>query len=183
MRRHALPIALVLPIVSGGVGCAPAKVPVSMPLPRAAPIEARRDDAAPGVVLTIDKSDRTLMVWSAGRLVRRIDGIQLGPSPTGPKRFEGDGRTPEGRYVIDWRNPRSAYHLSLHVSYPGPGDTAYARSFGRSAGGLIMIHGQPNGSDRRIAGDWTDGCIALSNSQIEDLWDLVPDGATVEIEP
>ncbi|PNU06613.1 L,D-transpeptidase family protein [Novosphingobium guangzhouense] len=122
------------------------------------------------------------------RLVHRIENIQLGDEPVGPKRFEGDERTPEGRYVIDWGNPGSAYHLSLHISYPNAADRAFAEARGRSAGGMIMIHGQPNGwaataGASRVPGDWTDGCIAVSDDEIEALWEGVADGTPIEIEP
>ena len=134
-------------------------------------------------LIRVDKSERTLALYADGRPVRTYAGIQLGDAPVGPKRFEGDERTPEGRYTIDYGNPHSAYHLSLHISYPNAADTAYARSRGRSPGGLIFIHGQPNGYDGRVPGDWTDGCIALSNAEIEELWSLVGDGAEIEIMP
>jgi len=134
-------------------------------------------------LVRIDKSERTLTLFAEGRPVRTYTGIQLGDAPVGPKRFEGDERTPEGRYTIDYGNPNSAYHLSLHISYPNVADRAYARSRGRSPGGLIFIHGQPNGYDGRVEGDWTDGCIALSNTEIEELWSLVGDGAEIEIVP
>lgn len=131
----------------------------------------------------VEKAARRLLLLDAeGRPLRIIDGIQLGDEPAGPKRFEGDERTPEGRYVIDYANPASAYHLSLHISYPDARDRAYAESRGRSPGGQIFIHGQPNSLESgRIAGDWTDGCIALSNAEIEELWELVPDGTPIEI--
>ena len=138
---------------------------------------------APVDRVRVDKSDRTLTLYAEGRPVRRYTGIQLGDAPLGPKRFEGDERTPEGRYTIDYGNPSSAYHLSLHISYPNPADVAYARARGRSPGGLIFIHGQPNGHPGRVPGDWTDGCIALSNAEIEELWSLVGDGAEIEIVP
>ena len=134
-------------------------------------------------LVRIDKSERTLTLYAEGRPVRTYTGIQLGDAPVGPKRFEGDERTPEGRYTIDYGNPNSAYHLSLHISYPNVADRAYARSRGRSPGGLIFIHGQPNGYGGRVEGDWTDGCIALSNTEIEELWSLVGDGAEIEIVP
>jgi len=133
-------------------------------------------------LVTVDKSERTLTLWSAGRAVHVIAGIQLGDAPVGPKRFEGDERTPEGRYTIDWGNPDSAYHLSLHISYPDAADTAYAAAQGRSAGGMIMIHGQPNDWPAgRVPGDWTDGCIAVSNAEIELLWEAIPEGTPIEI--
>ena len=123
-----------------------------------------------------------MMLYSGGRLVHTIEHIQLGDAPIGHKQFEGDERTPEGRYTIDYGNSDSAYHLSLHISYPNARDTAHARAQGRSPGGLIFIHGQPNSLPvGRIPGDWTDGCIAVSNEEIEALWDAVLDGATIEI--
>lgn len=134
--------------------------------------------------IRVEKSARTMALYSDGRLVHTIGGIQLGDAPIGPKRFEGDERTPEGRYTIDYGNPQSAYHLSLHISYPSASDTAYARARGRSPGGLIFIHGQPNAwLAGRVPGDWTDGCIAISNDEIEALWDVVLDGATIDINP
>ena len=135
-------------------------------------------------LVRVDKSERTLTLYAGGRPVRTYTGIQLGDEPVGPKRFEGDERTPEGRYTIDYGNPNSAYHLSLHISYPTAADVAYARARGRSPGGLIFIHGQPNWLPvGRLHGDWTDGCIALSNAEIEELWSLVGNGAEIEIVP
>jgi murein L,D-transpeptidase YafK len=131
----------------------------------------------------VDKSDRTLTLYGAGLPLKTYRGLQMGGDPLGPKHFEGDERTPEGRYVLDYRNPQSAYHLSLHVSYPSESDRAYAARFGRSAGGEIFIHGQPNGYDGRVEGDWTDGCVALSDAEIEELWRLIPDGTAIEIDP
>lgn len=132
--------------------------------------------------IRVEKLARTMALYSNGRLVHTIEGIQLGDAPVGPKRFEGDERTPEGRYTVDYGNPNSAYHLSLHISYPNARDTAYARSWGRSPGGQIFIHGQPNALPLgRIPGDWTDGCIAVSNDEIEVLWESVLDGAIIEI--
>ena len=133
--------------------------------------------------VVVSKSDRTIALYADGALVHSISAIQLGDEPIGPKRFQGDERTPEGRYTIDYGNPRSSYHLSLHVSYPNAADETFARSIGRSAGGMIMIHGQPNGWSGRVPGDWTDGCIAVSNEEIEALWQLVPDGAVIDILP
>ncbi|WP_454797582.1 L,D-transpeptidase family protein [Novosphingobium lindaniclasticum] len=135
-------------------------------------------------LIRVRKAARLMELWSGDWLVHRIEHIQLGDEPTGPKRFEGDERTPEGRYEIDWGNPASAYHLSLHISYPGPQDRAYAQARGRSPGGMIMIHGQPNSLPQgRVPGDWTDGCIAVSNDEIEFLWESVGDGTAIEILP
>lgn len=131
----------------------------------------------------IDKSDRMMWVYANGEVIRTLGGLQLGDAPEGHKRFQGDERTPEGRYTIDYGNPQSRFYLSLHISYPNATDRAYAAERGRSPGGDIFIHGQPNDSTTRIAGDWTDGCIALSDAEIADLWQLVPDGTPIEIRP
>jgi len=146
---------------------------------------AAAQDAVPVDLVRVDKSERTLTLYAAGQPVRTYAGIQLGDEPVGPKHFQGDERTPEGRHTIDYGNPGSAYHLSLHISYPDAADRAYARARGRSPGGDIFIHGQPNDwpAGSRVAGDWTDGCIALSNAEIEELWSLVGDGAAIEIVP
>ena len=156
--------ALVLSLMSGA---AQAEVPLTLP-----EIDYIR----------VEKSARTMVLFSAGQPVHTITGIQLGDAPVGPKHFQGDERTPEGRYTIDYGNPQSGYHLSLHISYPDARDVAYARAQGRSPGGLIMIHGQPNDWPAgRVPGDWTDGCIAVSNEEIETLYEAVPDGAVIDI--
>lgn len=134
--------------------------------------------------LLVDKSERLMIGYAGGQPVKAWRDLQFGDAPQGHKRFEGDERTPEGRYVIEGRNPGSAYHLSLKVSYPAPADRAYAAQFGRSPGGDIFLHGQPNALPiGRLPGDWTDGCIAFSNAEIEELWRIVPDGTVIEIRP
>lgn len=146
-----------------------------------APVRETAAPLAPDFVL-VDKSDRTLTLYAAGRLVRTYGGLQFGDRPQGHKRFEGDEKTPEGRYTIDARNPNSAFHLSLRISYPNAADRAFAASQGRSPGGDIFIHGQPNGlTAGRVPGDWTDGCIAVTNAEIEELWGAVADGTPIEI--
>ena len=116
--------------------------------------------------IVVRKAARTLSLLDAdGRILRVYHGIQLG-DPNGPKHFQGDRRTPEGDYRIDYGNPDSAYHLSLHITYPNARDAAFAEAHGRAPGGLIFIHGQPNGwaaqgHGARAPGDWTDGCVAL----------------------
>jgi murein L,D-transpeptidase YafK len=163
VRRAAL---LLLPFAAA---CAPAAP--DTPLPSADRV-------------LVDKSDRTLTLFAGGRAIRTYRGIQLGDAPLGHKRFEGDERTPEGRYTIDTRNPASAYHLSLRVSYPNAADRVYAAARGRSPGGEIFIHGQPNALPAgRLPGDWTDGCVALANAEIEEVWRAVPDGTPIEIRP
>ena len=133
----------------------------------------------------VDKSDRTLTLYAVGQPIRTITGVQLGDAPVGHKQFEGDERTPEGRYTIHTRNPRSAYRLSLRIDYPNATDRAFAESYGLSPGGDIFIHGQPNRMpvDDRMEGDWTDGCIAVSNAEIAMLWDAIEDGTPIEIRP
>lgn len=134
--------------------------------------------------LLVDKSDRLMIGYAGGHPVKVWRGLQFGGAPQGHKQFEGDERTPEGRYVIEARNPGSAFHLSLKISYPAPEDRAFARQFGRSPGGDIFLHGQPNGLESgRVPGDWTNGCIAFSNAEIEELWRIVPDGTVIEIRP
>ncbi|HEY6814992.1 MAG TPA: L,D-transpeptidase family protein [Croceibacterium sp.] len=148
---------------------------------------AAADQAAPlptADFVLVDKSDRALTLYAEGRPFRTISGLQFGAAPRGHKQFEGDERTPEGRYTIDYANPDSSYWLSLHISYPNADDRAYAEELGRSPGGAIFIHGQPNWLPLgRLPGDWTDGCIALSNEEIELLWQTVPDGTPIEIRP
>lgn len=134
--------------------------------------------------IVIDKSDRTMQLQAAGTVVRTYRGVALGDAPAGHKQFEGDEKTPEGTYRINGRNPASRYHLSLRVSYPNATDRAFAARAGKSPGGDIFIHGQPNGSPlARIPTDWTDGCVAVSNAEIREIWGLVKDGTVVVIRP
>lgn len=132
--------------------------------------------------LLVDKSERLLIAYRGGKPIKSYRGLKFGAAPAGHKRFEGDERTPEGLYTIDTRNPQSRFHLSLRISYPNRQDRAYAAQYGRSAGGDIFIHGQPTGyRGPPLPGDWTDGCIALTNAEIEELWRIVPDGTPIEI--
>ncbi|QYJ08507.1 L,D-transpeptidase family protein [Qipengyuania flava] len=172
MRAFALPLALALVLAAG---LAPAEAVHAQ--------QARAGERADFVL--IDKSDRKLWVYQDGKVIRSYSGLQYGDQPVGHKRFQGDERTPEGRYTITYGNEQSSYYLSLFINYPNAADRAYARARGRSPGGLIFIHGQPNGLpfDARVPGDWTDGCIALSNAEIAELWSLVPDGTPIEIRP
>jgi len=146
---------------------------------------AQHDETLPTAdFVLVDKSERTLALYADGRPFRTVTGLQFGDEPQGHKRFQGDERTPEGRYTIDYANPESSYWLSLHIDYPNAADRAYAEARGRSPGGAIFIHGQPNWLPvGRLPGDWTDGCIALSNAEIELLWEIVPDGTPIEIRP
>ena len=108
--------------------------------------------------------------------------LGMGDAPAGHKRFQGDERTPEGRYAIDYGNPNSSYTLSLHISYPRPQDVTRAKKYGSSPGDAIFIHGTPGKGDR-YTGDWTNGCIAVQNHEIEEIWHAVEDGTPIEIKP
>ena len=163
-------VAALIPLFLAACGAAHAQ----QPLPTGTTVDR----------LLVDKSDRVLIGYAQGREVVRYTNIRFGEAPIGHKRFEGDERTPEGAYRISGRNPNSRYHLSLRISYPNAADRAYAKARGRSPGGDIFIHGQPNGRPGPpIARDWTDGCIALSNAEIKQLWDIVPDGTPITIRP
>jgi murein L,D-transpeptidase YafK len=133
----------------------------------------------------VDKSDRKLYLYKAGRVLREFD-IALGQMPNGPKQREGDFRTPEGKYFLDARNVNSDFFLSIHISYPNDTDRARARAAGVDPGGQIMIHGLPNEPKfdlRRYESDWTDGCIAVSNSDMVDIWLMTRDSTPIEIRP
>ena len=107
--------------------------------------------------------------------------FELGFAPTGHKAFEGDGRTPEGTYIIDRKNPDSRYHLSVGISYPNANDIAYAAAHGLSPGGDIFIHGTPNPFSSQD--DWTWGCIAVTNDEIEEIYAMVNEGTVITIYP
>jgi len=134
----------------------------------------------------IDKSDRELQLLSDGRVFRTFK-IALGISPTGDKKEEGDFKTPEGRYLLDVRNPDSDYFLSIHVSYPNIEDRNAAKNLGLNPGGSIMIHGQPNVPSHTETyyrtQDWTNGCIAVSNSDMIDIWLMTGENTPIEIRP
>lgn len=146
----------------------------------------------PPPLAVTEQVDRILIEKSARRLTASRNGetvleysIALGFTPQGDKQQEGDGKTPEGIFRIDRRNPNSAYHLSLGINYPQADDISRAKAAGVSPGGDIFIHGQPNsvGDLITLPGDWTAGCIALSNEQMEVLWRLAGVGTEVEIRP
>jgi murein L,D-transpeptidase YafK len=143
--------------------------------------ESRKAD-----LVIVRKSARSLQLIRAGEVIKSYR-IALGRDPAGPKRQEGDGRTPEGVYTLDWRNSHSNFYRSIHVSYPREGDDQHAERWGVSPGGLIMLHGLPNGVPADRVGhpyvDWTDGCIALTNEEIDEIWAQVEDGTTIIIYP
>ena len=144
------------------------------------------EPAVPGPVdlIRVDKSDRLMSVYRHGRIVREFR-VALGRGGPGPKQRQGDGRVPEGAYRITAHNPRSAFYLSLRIGYPTAGQVAAAARLGVKPGGDIMIHGLPNGrgsiGSRHTLVDWTEGCVAVTNAEIEWLYKAVRDGTPVEI--
>jgi murein L,D-transpeptidase YafK len=123
-------------------------------------------------IIIVDKSLRTLQIIQNGTIIKTFS-IDLGFDPIGHKHFKGDSKTPEGLYYISKKSKKSDFHLSLQISYPNKWDQRNARNFNRNAGDYIMIHGEPNKKSRTEKKDWTNGCIALSNKDIEKLYKLV----------
>ncbi len=168
-------LSLLVVMVAGGLALyyRPAIPPAPLP-----PLTGQIDR------IVIEKSARLMTVFRKGQPLRSY-AIALGFAPSGDKTAQGDGKTPEGVFRIDRRNPNSRYHLSLGLDYPRAADRARAAAAGVSPGGDIFIHGQPNGLGQRVTltHDWTAGCIAVSNSQIAELWAVTPIGTEVEIRP
>ncbi|OWU82553.1 murein L,D-transpeptidase family protein [Phaeobacter sp. 22II1-1F12B] len=131
--------------------------------------------------VVVNKSSGQMYLLHHTDILKAYD-IDLGFAPAGPKQFEGDGKTPEGTYLIDKRNPNSKFHLSVGISYPNAEDIAFARSQGKSPGGDIFIHGEPN-NNRKLAKrkNWTAGCIAVKNREIEQIYAMVRDGTVITI--
>lgn len=130
--------------------------------------------------IVVSKSNRVLALMNGAETLKRYK-VHLGFAPEGHKQRSGDGRTPEGRYYIDRRNPRSDFYLSLGVSYPNALDIARARAMGVRPGGDIFIHGGPRRPNDRRKEDWTAGCIAVSDAEIEEIWSMVPTGIPITI--
>lgn len=183
--------ALLACAVAVSVDSLPVVIPAGAPagtMRRLTPLESAlskpKQYDADSIVL--DKSERTLIMYSRGVKVKEYD-VALGKNPVGNKMRRGDGRTPEGLYYINGRNPGSKYHLSLRISYPSAGDRERAARHGASPGGDIMIHGLPPafatvGALHRQQ-DWTEGCVAVTNAEIEEIWRAVPNGARILIKP
>ena len=144
------------------------------------PIDARAD------YVQVDKSKHRLVLLRKGNPLK-VYRIALGSRTVGHKEFEGDGKTPEGLYEIDSRKLHSAFHRSLHVSYPNASDIQTAKDKGMAPGGAFMIHGIGSGlgwiGHLHHLVDWTDGCMAVTNWEIEEIWQAVPDGTPIEIRP
>jgi murein L,D-transpeptidase YafK len=136
--------------------------------------------------IVVEKSKRTLILMSGTKTLKTYR-VALGSQPIGAKDRQGDHKTPEGTYSVDAKNPHSQFYKALHISYPNQADRANARKLGVSAGGDVEIHGLGArwgwlGARHRLT-DWTDGCIALTNEEIEEIYPLVRIGTTVEIRP
>jgi murein L,D-transpeptidase YafK len=148
--------------------------------PAPLPVDAKVD------LLVLDKAQHRLLAYSHGVLLRSYS-VALGRDPIGPKLRQGDRRTPEGQYFVDAHNPNSSFHRALHVSYPSAADVARARAGGYDPGGDIMVHGIHNGLGwigraHRLM-DWTVGCVAVTDSEIEELYRIVPDGTRIDLRP
>lgn len=162
---------------------------IATPLPHSHEIQREIEGEAAGPradYVLVNKSERYLKLFADGKEVADFP-IQLGRQPKGHKLHEGDSRTPEGIYYIDWRNPESNYFRSLRISYPNSEDRARAAGLGLDPGSMIMIHGLPNDVDYRREvidqEDWTDGCIALSDGDMLAVWEMVDVGTPIEIRP
>jgi murein L,D-transpeptidase YafK len=132
------------------------------------------------------KGARRLLLLRSDRVLREYE-VALGRNPSGPKHNHGDGRTPEGRYLLDWRIDDSKFHRAIHISYPNERDLEFAHRAGLDVGGGVMIHGLPTSADW-VGGlhsdyDWTNGCIAVSDDEMDEIWELVDDGTPIEIRP
>ncbi len=143
-----------------------------------------QDEKADRVVVV--KQDRTLTLFRHGAILKTYK-IALGGSPVGPKTRQGDHKTPEGIYTLDSRNAHSRFYRSIHISYPNAEDRRRAGKLGVPSGGDIFLHGLPNGfgwlgNTHRLK-DWTDGCIAVTNDEIDEIWRTVPDGTVIELRP
>lgn len=163
ISRFVLPL-LAIPLLAVAVNAEPARVDL----------------------VRVDKSQRRLELVAGDAVVRSYN-IALGANPVGHKLQEGDERTPEGRYVLDWRNPNSAFTKSIHISYPNAKDKAAAKRAGVEPGGMIMIHGQSKGfgwwSWLMQLYDWTNGCIAVTDEDMAEIWQMVENGTPIEINP
>jgi murein L,D-transpeptidase YafK len=166
-----------------------AATPTSALAAARAPVPAALTPAGPlGLVdsIVVEKKAHTLTLFRDGKPLRTYL-VALGAKPQGDKVRAGDNRTPEGLFYIDSRQPNSKYHLALHISYPDAAHRARSQAVGAEPGGDIMIHGLPNGLGKAGAShrlnDWTNGCVALTDEEIEQIWSVVPIGTPVEIKP
>ncbi len=137
-------------------------------------------------LVVVEKSKRQLSLYKSGKLLATYH-VTFGGDPVGPKQREGDGKTPEGQYVLDYKNDGSGYYKAFHISYPNAQDVERAKKAGVAPGGAIMIHGQKNGwgwaSFLTQRFNWTKGCIAMSNGDLDQLWAMVDAGTPIDIRP
>ncbi len=170
----ALALIAVLGLLAASLFIPPQRVTLPPPPPLTGQVDR----------IVIEKSARRMQLLQNGQVVRSYQ-IALGFTPDGDKRRQGDGRTPEGEFTIDRRNDQSAFHLSIGLDYPQEDDLKRARAGGYSPGGDIFIHGQPNaiGDGFRLRGDWTNGCIAVTNREMREIWAATAIGTPVEIRP
>ncbi|MBU2983558.1 L,D-transpeptidase family protein [Lentibacter algarum] len=180
MKRALALLALIALIAIGVIGYTKLMARIGSGTP---PDMAAASEQADEIRVFKDK--RELHLLRNGEVIASYD-ISLGANPEGHKSEEGDEKTPEGTYTIDWRNQNSVAHLSLHISYPNAQDRAKAEERNASAGGNIMIHGLPNGwgvfARLHLMYDWTNGCIAVTNAQMREIWSLVPNGTPITIQ-
>lgn len=157
----------------------------ALPTPVVAQQEALDSSGRADKVVVL-KAKRELQLWSNGKLLKTYK-IALGTEPVGPKTRQGDHKTPEGNYILDSRNEKSQFYKAIHISYPNAEDRRRAKAAGVRPGGAILIHGLPNGygwlGSAHRAKDWTDGCIAVTNEEMDEIWRAVPNGTRIEIRP
>ena len=182
--RFVLILSFLLLAATTNAGELLAKIDARMPA------TAEHQTAEPLTDITrvlVRKSERRLYLLDEQQQAVRSYRVSLGDEPEGHKLSEGDERTPEGDYVLDWRLPDSDFYKSIHISYPNARDRELAEAWGLEPGGSIMIHGLPNNAGDlafAYAGlDWTDGCIAVSNEAMDEIWSLVANGTPIRIEP
>lgn len=170
MRHYVLPAAFVTAAVLAFYARVPA---ASETMPK------------PDKVVVL-KSRRLMVLMKGDEKIKEYK-VALGTDPVGPKIREGDHKTPEGLYVLDRRNPKSRFYKSIHISYPSPQDRERASNLGVAPGGDVMIHGLPNGfgwlGHVHLSRDWTDGCIAVTDDEMDEIWGMVADGTPIEIKP
>jgi murein L,D-transpeptidase YafK len=188
-RILATLVALACATTAARADALPQAPPQAQPAPPAMPqpVMLTTGSSLPAVDrVVVKKSERRLYLMHGGNVVRAYH-VSLGLNPVGQKERSGDFRTPEGSYRLEQRNERSDYFLSIRVSYPNDSDLRRARAHRWDTGGSIMIHGEPNflkhDPDYYLHNDWTDGCIAVSNADMLEIWMLVPDGVSIDILP
>lgn len=159
-------------------------VPAAFPLHAfSAGVPSSSEPAIADKVLVL-KSRRSLLLMKGDEVLKRYI-VSLGANPVGPKTRQGDHKTPEGTYILDRHNAKSQFYRAIHISYPNADDLARAKKLGVRAGGDLYIHGLPNGfhGHNDALGDWTEGCIAVTDTEIDEIWRMVPDGTPIEIRP